>query len=472
MHIDIATFRFARRGSPVGLAAVLLACALPTTTPVAAQNEVPTMSLDLMIEADLRAAATGLVAGVVVNGELDFLDAWGTPSSESIDSLEATAMMAFPGLTEVLVAVTVRALAAGDLIDPAAPLSTYLADATDRLGRVTLDQLLAHTSGLDNAPLQPGADWAAALGELDDRAFVAEPGTVYSASRYSYPLAAQILERMLGMPFSDIATQAVLTPLGMGRSTFDPDTARARGLVTGYVTTQTGPEAVEPVATWEGLPVLYTAAPDVLQLLSAWMAGGIRGSSPIGTAPPAVPRLDPSRHFGDGVVQDVAALVSQAWVNSQGAGFGTAIHMYPEAEAALFIWSNGETPRNTLFWIRRLLAEAVGDVETSMASQGVRVTRTTDPELRPDGLDDLGEWQGLYRNGAAQLGLRFADDQLWYYDGVRDLPLQGIGPATFAYRGEGGGPPLQLVRVGDQRMVLYGAQAYAWETAEVPVPGG
>ncbi|MEQ9569179.1 MAG: hypothetical protein RLN75_03225, partial [Longimicrobiales bacterium] len=251
-----------------------------------------------------------------------------------------------------------------------------------------------------------------------------------------------------------------------------PDTAVARGRITGYEATEAGSRAVEPATTWEGLPVLYTAAPDVLQLLSAWMAGGIRGSSPIGTAPPAVPRLDPSRHFGDGVVQDVAALVPQAWVNHQGAGFGTSIHMYPEAEAALFVWSNGVIPRNTLFWVRRLLAEAVGDVETSMASQGVRVTRSTDPALRPDGLDDLSEWQGLYRNGAAQLGLRYTDDQLWYCDGTRDLPLQGIGPATFAYRGEGGGPPLQLVRVGDRRVVLYGALAYAWETAEVPVPGG
>lgn len=472
MHTDFASFRFAGRGSPVGFAAALLASVFAVATPGAAQDDVPTMSLDVMVETDLRAAATGLVAGVVVNGELDFLDAWGTPSVESADSLEATAMMAFPGLTEVLVAVTVRALAGGDLIDPAAPLSSYLADATDRMGRVTLDQLLAHTAGLDDAPLPPGKDWPTALAELNDDAFVAEPGTVYSASRYSYPLAARILERMLGMPFSDIATQAVLTPLGMGRSSFDPDTARARGLVTGYVNTETGPQAVEAAATWEGLPVLYTAAPDVLQLLSAWMAGGIRGSSPIGMAPPAVPRLDPSRHFGDGVVQDVAALVPQAWVNSQGAGFGTAIHMYPDSETALFVWSNGGIPRNTLFWIRRLLAEAVGDVETSMASQGVRVTRSTDPESRPDGLDDLSEWQGLYRNGAAQLGLRFANDQLWFYDGVRDLPLQGIGPATFAYRGEGGGPPLQLVRVGDQRMVLYGAQAFAWETAEVPQPGG
>ena len=168
-------------------------------------------------------------------------------------------------------------------------------------------------------------------------------------------------------------------------------------------------------------------------------------------------------------MQDVAALVPQAWVNRVGAGFGTAIHIYPEQETALFIWSNGDVARGTLNWIRQLVAEAVGDVETTMASQGVRVTRTLDSELQPDGLDDLDEWAGLYRNGSSLVGLRLIDGQLYYYDGQRDVPLLGIGPATFAARN---GPSLELLRLGDRRMLLYGNLAYAWESAEIPPPGG
>lgn len=465
MHRHLLRFR--------GLAALLIAAAtaLAPSTRLAAQADDTTMNLDVMVQTDLRGLATGVVAGVVVQGELDFLQAWGTPSAESSDSLAVTAMLAFPGLTEILVAMAVRALGAAELVDPSAPLSRYLPEASGRLGRVTLDQLLSHTAGLDDALLPPEQEWDAALADLGDEAFVAEPGEVYSVSRYSYPLAARVLERLVGMPFADLATQAVLTPLAMGRSTFDPDTARARGLATGYVQGEAGPVAVEPVATFDGLPVLYTSAPDVLQLLSAWMADGIRGSSPVGTAPAAVPRMDASRHFGDGVTQDVASLVPQAWVNHEGAGFGTALHLYPDTETAVFIWSNGPVPRNTLFWIRRLVAEAVGDVETAMASQGVRVTRAVDPEAQPDGLDDLAEWQGLYRNGSALLGLRFAEEQLWFYDGRRNLPLQGIGPATFAYRGTGeSGPPLQLLRLGDRRVVIYGDRAFAWESDELPPP--
>ncbi len=422
-----------------------------------------------MVAADLTGVPTGVVAGVVTQGELDFLQAWGTISAESTTAVEVQTAMAFPALSEILLAMTVRAFGAAGALDPAAPLSIILPERTGRLGRVTLNQLLSHTSGLDNAALPPGQSWDDALAGLDDGAFVAEPGEIFSLSRYSFPLAAHVLERVVGMPFSDIVTAAVLTPLGMAGSTFDVAEATSRGLAVGYDVGPSGPTPVSPAPFVDGMPVLYTTAPDVLQLLSAWMTEGIRGSSPIGSAPADVPRLDVTRHFGDGVMQDVAALVPQAWVNRVGAGFGTAIHIYPEQETALFIWSNGDVARGTLNWIRQLVAEAVGDVETTMASQGVRVTRTLDSELQPDGLDDLDEWAGLYRNGSSLVGLRLIDGQLYYYDGQRDVPLLGIGPATFAARN---GPSLELLRLGDRRMLLYGNLAYAWESAEIPPPGG
>ncbi|MBT8403572.1 MAG: beta-lactamase family protein [Gemmatimonadetes bacterium] len=455
------------------------ALSLGLAAPVATQEPAPAApppgapTLDSVVAEDLTSFATGMVAGVVVQGELDFLAAWGTPDRQSTDSLEATSLLASPGMTEILVAVTVRALGAAGLLDPQAPLSRILAEATGRLGQVTLDQLLSHTSGLDNAAVPAGRTWAEALDGLGDDAFVAEPGEVFSASRYSYPLAARVLERAVGMPFAEIATQAVLTPLGMGRSTFDLDTARERGLTTGYRFDGSGPVAVEPVERAAGLPVLFTSTPDVLQLLSAWMSGGIRGSSPLGAAPADVPRMDPARHFSDGLTQDVEALVPQAAINRDDLGFRTTIHLYPEQETGLFIWANGPVPGRTIVWIRSLLAEAVGDVETSMASQGIPVRRTVDPTFMPDGLDDLAEWVGLYRNGSALIGLQFSEGQLRFFDGEETYPLQGVGPATFAYVGEStSGPPLQLLRLGDRLIVLYGNLAYAWESAEVTAPGG
>ncbi|MEK9507389.1 serine hydrolase domain-containing protein [Gemmatimonadota bacterium Y43] len=428
--------------------------------------------LDTVVQADLEGTVgTGMVAGLVVAGELDFLQAWGF-DAEGGDSLQVTATFAYPGLTEVLVAMTIRALGAGGMVDPTAPLADLVGGVSDGLGRVTLDQLLTHTSGLADDLLPEGAEGDAHLWALDADDFVAAPGEVYSVSRYSYPLAVRVLERVLNMPFPAIATQAVLTPLGMAGSTFDPAVAQQRDLATGYITTQAGRTAAEPVASLQGLPVLYTSTPDVLQLLAAWMSGGIRGSDPLVAGAEEAARIDPSRRLGDGVVVDVEALVPQAWITRFDAGFGTTIHMYPASEAALFVMSNGPLPRNSVLWIRQRVAEAVGDVETTMATEGVPVFRSTEPTRMPTGLDDLDEWHGLYRNGPIQLGLRLVDGQLWYFDGRTDLPLQGVGPATFAYVSQGAAVPLQLVEADGERLVLFAGKAYRWETAEIPAAGG
>lgn len=464
--------------------ALLLALGAPlhsqvadTTAEAAATGEAAATELaddlDTTVRADLEGTVgTGLIAGVVVGGELDFLQSWGL-ASEGGDSLQVNATFAFPGLTEVLVAMTTRALGAGGMLDPAAPLATVVPEVSERLGEVTLDQLLTHTSGLVDDVIPADADIEAHLLALDDDDFVAAPGEVYSASRYSYPLAVLVLERLLNMSFPDIATQAVLTPLGMVSSTFDPAVAQQQNLATGYTTTQAaGRTVVEPEATLQGLPVLYTTTPDVLQLAAAWMSGGIRGSDPLVAGGEEAARLDPSRRLGDGVIVDVEALTPQAWLTRFAAGFGTTIHMYPASEAALFVMSNGPLPRNSVVWIRQRIAEAVGDVETSMASEGVPVYRSTEPTRMPTGLSDLDEWHGLYRNGPIQMGLRHVDGQLWYFDGRTDLPLRGVGPATFAYVSQDAAVPMQLVEADGERLILFAGKAYRWESADVPASGG
>lgn len=468
--------------TPASVSVLLLALApglapLPLAAQIAdppADESTATMAddLDSAVRADLDGTVgTGLIAGVVSGGELSLLGSWGL-ESEGGDSLQVTATFAYPALTEVLVAMTVRALGAGGMVDPTAPLGTLIPEVSDRLGQVTLDQLLTHTSGLVDALIPPAADLDSLLLGLDADDFVAEPDQVYSLSRYSYPLAALVLERVLNVPFPDIVTQAVLTPLGMVGSTFDLATAREADLATGYTTAQGGRTAVDPVDFEQGLPVLYTTTPDVLQLVAAWMTGGIRGSDPVAAGGEDAARLDPSRRLGDGVVVDVEALVPQAWLTRFAAGFGSTIHLYPDAETALFVLSNGPLPRNSVVWIRQWIAEAVGDLETQMATEGVPVYRSAEPSQMPTGLSDLGDWHGLYRNGGIQMGLRLVDGQLWYFDGRTDLPLQGVGPATFAYVSQGAAVPMRLVETDGQRMILFAGKAYRWESADVPRSGG
>lgn len=441
-----------------------------TPPPSATDSAVAVVDIDTLVRADLEGAiATGVTVGVVAGGELDFLQSWGL-RAEGGDSLRVTDTFTYPALTEILIAMTIRALGEGGAIDPSAPLSAYLPDIPDALGAVTLDHLLTHTAGLvDDVLPEAGPERLLTL-TADD--FVAAPGEVYSSSRYSYPLAALVLERVLGLPFAEIATQAVLLPLGMNSSTFDPAAASERRPLTGYTWNGEERRAVAATPSYLGLPTLHTTTPDVLQLLTAWVTGGIRGSDPVAARGAEAERLDPSFRFSDGVIVDVEALTPQAVLTRFDGGFGTTFHLYPLHETVLFVMSNGPLPRATVLWLRQRVSEAVGDIETRMASEGVPVYRSNESTRAPTGLDDLAVWEGVYRNGPIQLALRHVDGQLHYFDGTTDLPLRGVGPATFAYVTGGGAVPLRLVEVADGRMVLIEGKAYRWESADVPAAGG
>ena len=119
--------------------------------------------------------------------------------------------------------------------------------------------------------------------------------------------------------------------------------------------------------------------------------------------------------------------------------------------------------------IKRIVrAAAAPDIETQLATEGVPVYRSNESTRVPTGLDDLAVWHGVYRNGPIRLALRHVGGQLQYHNGTNDYPLQGMGPATFAYVTPTGAVPMRLTEVAGGRVVLIEGKAYRWESGEVP----
>ncbi|MDO3650306.1 serine hydrolase domain-containing protein [Nocardia mangyaensis] len=118
-------------------------------------------------------------------------------------------------------------MASADELQLDAPVTTYLpslrmADAgSDRsAARITLRQLLTHTSGLPtsthhtdrgDANRRPGD----VVPELAEEALITEPGTAHHYSSTNYLLLAAVVEAVTGRPFTDVLTERVLDPLGM-----------------------------------------------------------------------------------------------------------------------------------------------------------------------------------------------------------------------------------------------------------------
>lgn len=399
------------------------------------------------------------MAGVYERGAVQFFRAWGLDARGG-DTLRTDAGFAFPGLTEALVAVTIRALAAAGQLDVHAPLGTFLRDVPQALSAVTLDQLLGHRAGLDDAEPPPGLSWDELLADMPARSVFLPPGAIRSESRYSYPLAARALERAAGLPLTDVLRTAVLEPLGMTSSGFELAKAGPR-LVQGYAMSRTAdsPFVEAPVPTVErGIPVLYTTAEDVLTLGAALVEGRVPGFPP----PPAGAYDGASSRPVDGFRVERSGGTARLTLTGRTRGFHAVLVLWPDLDVALSVWANGVGPAvpGTLEELEAAVAAAYGlEEKASRPDEGVLPTEAVDPEV----------WAGDYLNGDRLVRLVARGGRLFWFDGYRELEVDPLAGGEFgAYRHDEGrrlALRFRLERVGERRVVVHRGRAYL--TAEV-----
>jgi CubicO group peptidase (beta-lactamase class C family) len=172
-----------------------------------------------------------VVAAVVRDGSVVWSDAVGTLDGRP-DGVAPTGTTAYRlgSITKTLVAVEVMRLrdeGALDLADTAADHLPELA-ALD-LGRVTVAQLLTHTSGLQSETdgpwweRAPGGGWAALVEAAPQLRFA--PGTRYHYSNTGYAVLGEIVARRRGVGWTETVETGVLRPLGLTMTTRPPDSA-------------------------------------------------------------------------------------------------------------------------------------------------------------------------------------------------------------------------------------------------------
>jgi len=379
---------------------------------------------------------TGAVLGVLHEGEPLALEAWGRPSAASADSLEVDAVFPFPEMTGVLVAMVVRALDASARLDAQTPIGDLVPELPPELGRMTLDQLLRHTAGLDDARVPDGSTIEGEVAKLGDEALFAPPGVVYSFSRYSVPLVVRVLEHHFQLPLADIVDRAVITPLGLTRSTLDADEARAWMEVTGYTISQGGgaPTPVEPPSVVDGLPVFYTTVPEVLTLFRAWMDGSIGGAGPA-TVLQSYPGLLHRNFLVDGFrarphgafrqltpSDGIVAQPGERGPSDEGYGFRATARAVPGTGTVVVSWANASRGEVTAF--PRRVADLV--VQGLLGPAGPLEIHGGSETHAADG--PLTDWAGRYLNGHELMVLREPETlpgvELAYWDGTREIPME------------------------------------------------
>jgi D-alanyl-D-alanine carboxypeptidase len=314
-------------------------------------------------EARLPGAAIGVVHGddLVWSAGIGFADVAARRAPEN------TTLYRIASITKTFTGTAIMQLRDEGqlhLDDPAVAHLPELRGAASPFGAietVTIRRMLSHESGLTSEP--PGTDWAlpAYEGRVDrNLARVAEigtripPNTQPKYSNLAYQLLGEIVARTSGSPYAEYVRAAILEPLGMAASGFEPlPEALVSRRATGYAGRFLSDElelAVTPPTVWaEG--GLWSCVEDLARWLSFQLRedGGPRKDAQV-LAGQTLKEMHTARYLGNDEWTEAWCISwyavrreDVAWVQHSGGlhGFITNVCFDPKAKVGAIALLNG-----------------------------------------------------------------------------------------------------------------------------------
>ena len=232
--------------SLVLFAVTLFACAAVATSFAQGTDEAA-MKTRLDQVANSYTAGNAFMGTVlVVNGEQVLLDKgygmadleWGNPNAPDVK-------FRLGSLTKQFTATLVLLLQEDGKLKIEDPVSKYLPDAPKTWEKITLANLLGHTSGIPSfTDAKEFAVWRMSshtteeeLAQFRDKPLDFEPGSKFAYSNSNYEVLGAVIEKVTGKNYGDLLRERIFDPLGMKDSGLDTDELilprRAQGYMPG-----------------------------------------------------------------------------------------------------------------------------------------------------------------------------------------------------------------------------------------------
>jgi CubicO group peptidase (beta-lactamase class C family) len=169
--------------------------------------------------------ADGIKGSVLVakNGQVLVEKAWGVADAKDKRPLKADSLYDIASTTKQFTAALALRLEMEKKLSLDDPLCKYFPKAPDDKAKVTLRQLLNHTSGIANSydhakAVSEGVDFGnrdSAIAYYLRLPMAAKPGTAWAYSNLGYNLAAAIIEKATGKTWEAAMRQYILEPAGL-----------------------------------------------------------------------------------------------------------------------------------------------------------------------------------------------------------------------------------------------------------------
>jgi CubicO group peptidase (beta-lactamase class C family) len=316
----------------------------------------------------------------------------------------------------------------------------YLPDSPAAWDKITIDDLLHHTSGVPNFIFDKRFfEWRMVartpVEEMDlfkDKPLNFAPGTQWEYSNSNYMLLGMILEKVTGRRYVDLLQERILAPLGMKDSGLDDDDLILRERAEGY---QPGSKGIVPVRSqsmsvaWS-TGAMYSTTRDLLRWEHGLFGGKVLSASSLKQMTTAT-----KGNYGCGVF--VSRKDDMEVVEHGGSieGFNSYMIYVPARDIVVIALSNvsGDAPDKMA---AKLLDVTLGKTVT-LAKQRVAV---------PIAKADLSKFVGDYTI-SAQLSLNITASD----EGLIVLAT-GQPPLQFSYEGEINGHPQFFTRAMDAQI--------------------
>jgi len=309
-------------------------------------------------------------------------------------------------------------------IDLDAPVITYLPEFQPHnpfAKPITLRMLMSHRAGLVREPPvgnyftpdQPSlADTVRSLNETE---LVYAPEAKSKYSNAGIAVVGYVLQRTQNQPFADYLEQALLTPLGLRDSSFQPRPEIVRGLAQGVMWTYEGVAFPAPQFELGTTPAgcMYATVNDLGRFISALLAGG-RGPGGQVLKPETIatmwtPQFAPSgQRTGFGIGFHVTEFENQRRVGHDGAiyGFATTLQVLPEAKLGVAAVANKDFANSVVDRIAEAALRGMLAVRQGTAWKPPEATQPVPPDL-------VQRLPGRYGDGDQVLDLTARAGQLY-----------------------------------------------------------
>ena len=214
---------------------------LATSCLAQTKNTIDVARMEQIVQSYVPKQFMGTVL-VAEDGKILFDKGYGFANLEWQVPNTPTTKFRLGSITKQFTAVSILLLEERGKLKVEDPVKKYMPDAPEAWDKITIFNLLTHTSGIPNFtsfPDFPGTEATASTPEktvarFRDKPLDFEPGTKWSYSNSGYVLLGYLLEKISGQSYADFVQQNIFTPLGMKDSGYDSNAAVIANRASGY----------------------------------------------------------------------------------------------------------------------------------------------------------------------------------------------------------------------------------------------